>query len=416
MTKALTIQEIAALIRPGMRVLLHAGPVECLALQEALRADPERAAGVIFTGLFIPGVNTFDYAALTPTTRVQSTFVPPTSRATFEGGRLEFLPLHYSAFAAYLARHPADLAILHLPPPRDGVFSCGLGADVADGVSRYARRVVVIVNPSLPHTRGAIAIDADEVEAVAETDEPVTVFAESGGEPVVTAMAARVAAFVEDGDTLQIGIGRLPCAVLRALRGRRRLRFHTGIINDEVLRLVDEGAIAEPDGEHAPIITGIALGGSDVLAVSARPEVAFHGVAVTHDARRIAQIPRFTAINSAVEVDLFGNVNCETVRGRQVSGIGGAADFARAARLAEDGRAIVALPSQAGGKSRIVPCLAGGSTSQTRNDIDILVTEHGSVRLRDLGLDARAEAISMLAAPEDRPGLADAWRALRAKL
>ena len=153
-----------------MRILLHAGPVECAALREALCADPERAQGVTFTGLFLPGVNTFDYGGLTDTTRVEGTFVPPSSRTMFAAGRLDFLPLHYSAFIAHLARHPADLAILHLPPAEAGRFSCGLGADVADGVRRLARQVAVIVNPSIPRTEGATALAAEEAAWVCEVE------------------------------------------------------------------------------------------------------------------------------------------------------------------------------------------------------------------------------------------------------
>lgn len=399
-----------------MRVLLHAGPVECMALQEALRADPERAKGVTFTGLFLPGINTFDYGTLMPSTRVEGTFVAPSGRTTFEDGRLDFLPLHYSAFIAHLVRNPVDLAILHLPPAQGGRFSCGVAADVADDVRRVARRVAVIANPSIPRTEGACALAVDEAECVCELDAPLAVHSEADPDGVLTAVGRRVADMIEDGDTLQIGIGRLPTAVLRQLSGRRGLRFHTGLILDEVLKLLDEGACAPPDGETPPILTGIGLGGANVLAASARPEVSFHGVGVTHDARRMARVRRFTAINSAIEVDLFGNLNCERVRGQQVSGIGGAGDFTRGARLAEEGRAIVAFPSEAGRASRIVPCLGAGATSLTRNDTDILVTEHGSVRLRDLGLDARAEAITALAAPQHRPALADAWRALRASL
>lgn len=416
MTNHVALHEIVALIQPGMRILLHAGPVENLPLRAALRADPERTRDVTFTGLFLPGVNLFDYGALTPSTRVEATFVPPSSRASFEAGRLDFLPLHYSDFIAHLARHPADLAILHLPPAEAGRFSCGIAADVADGVRRLARKVAVIVNPSIPRTGGATALATEEADWLCEMDEPLAAPTDPEHDPALVQVGRRVADLVEDGDTLQIGIGRLPAAVLSALTDRRRLRFHTGMIIDEVLHLLDAGACAPAEGNAPSILTGIGLGGANVLAAAARPEVAFHGVGVTHDARRIAQIPRFTSINSAIEVDLLGNVNCEHVRGRQVSGIGGAGDFTHAARLAPHGRAIVAFPAEARGRSRVVPCLPAGATSITRNDTDILVTEHGHVRVGALGLDARAEAITALAAPHHRPALADAWRALRATL
>lgn len=415
-----SLDDIVRLIEPGMRVLLHAGQAECLALRERLIADPERAAGVTFVGLFIPGINGFDYAGLTPTTRVESLFVPAVARESFAAGRHILVPVHYSSFPAYLARNPADLAILHLPPARQGVFSCGIGADLADGVLRLARKVAVIVNPEIPQTAGAVALREEEAALVVVHEAPLGLHpSAAGGDAGTEVIARRVADLIEDGDTVQAGIGRLPAVVLRAITDRRQLRVHAGMLIDEVALLLEAGALAEArPGEPPPLFAGITLGSAPVLALAARPEAAFYGVGLTHDVARIAARPRFAAINSAIEVDLFGNINCERVRGRQISGIGGAGDFTCGARMSQGGRAIFALPSEARSKagsiSRIVPVLGPGETSIARADMDILVTEHGTARLRDLSLDARAEAIMALAAPEHRPGLAEAWAQIRA--
>lgn len=412
-----SIRDVLALLRPGMRVLLHAGPAACRALLDALRENPEHAAGVTFTGLFLPGLDDTDLAALTPTTRVETVFASPAVRESFAAGRHAFLPIHYSAVPEWLASRPADLAVLHLPPAERGAFSCGLAADIADGVQRYAKRVAVLVDPAIPRTFGATALQVDDAALIAETDAPLPPYVPPRQDPTTTALARRVASLIDDGDVLQIGLGKLPSAVLRELGDRRDLRLHTGMIVEEVAHLVEAGALAAPLLPDTPsVLTGIAVGGEKLHALLTDPAFAFHGVAVTHDARRIARLPRFTAINTAIEVDLFGNVNCETVNGRQVSGIGGAADFCRAARLSEGGRAIVALPAQAKSISRIVPKLSAGTTSLGRADIDILVTEHGTARLRHLSLDARAETIMSLAAPEHREMLAEAWRTVRGSL
>lgn len=416
MPKSIEMEEVVALLRPGMRVLLHAGPVESVAFREALRAAPEHAAGVTFTGLFIPNVNRFDYGSLTPSTRVETLFVSTAARPAFEAGRLDLLPFHYSAYLDHLRRFPADLAILHLPPARDGRFSCGLGADVAEGVRRFARRVVVLVDPNLPFTHGGTALAVDEVEAVVEIDEQDLPLRAETPDPALDRLAETVAGLVGDGDTLQIGIGRLQSNVLRRLTDRRNLRVHSGMITDEIASLFEAGAIASAEEGRPPIVTGIALGGAAVRRLAARPEVVFHGIDVTHDVRRIAAVPNFVAINSALEIDLFGQVDCETVAGRQVSGIGGSVDFTRGARLSPGGRAIVALTARSAGVARIVPRLRGGLASLGRADVDTLVTEHGSVRLRDLGLDARAHAIVSLADPDDRPALTEAWERLRARI
>lgn len=408
-------ESVLRLLSPGMRVLLHAGPAECLGLRDALIAAPERAAGVTFTGLFVPGVNDFDYAGLTPTTRVESLFVSPCARASLEAGRLDLLPIHYSSYPRYLARRPADLAILHLPPAQSGRFSCGIGADVAEGVTRFARRVAVLANPLLPVTAGGVALDADAAEIVVEAEGPLLDYRGNGADdPVLAQVAAYVVGLIEDGDTLQVGIGKLPSSVLARVADRRNLRLHSGMLIDEVALLAEAGALAPSRPDAPAILAGIALGGAPVRALAGNGDVRLHGIGVTHDAVRIAALPRFTAINGAVEVDLFGNVNSERVKGRQVSGIGGAGDFMGAARLSPGGRSIIALPSQAKGRSRIVPVLDAGSASIARADLDILVTEHGARQVRDLSLDARAEAIIGLAAPDHRPALDEAWRALRA--
>ena len=416
MPKTMTIDQVLRALAPDMRVLLHAGPAESAVLREALRAAPDHADRVTFTGLFIPNINSFDYGSLTPSTRVESLFVPTCARKTFEAGRLDLLPIHYSAFPDHLRRFPADLAILRLPPPQKGVFSCGVAGDIAEGVRRFARSVIVLVNSSLPFTRGGMAIHEGDIEGVVEIEEPAQVAEDKAPDPRLDQLADAVACLVEDGDALQIGIGKLPASVLRKLRDRRRLRFHSGMITDEVALLCKAGAIADPIGGEAPILTGIAHGGEAVRRLVAGRECVVHGVDVTHDVRRIAAIPRFVAINSAIEVDLFGQVNSEAIGSRQVSGIGGSVDFTRAARLSPGGRAIVALQSRTGETARIVARLAGDVVSLGRADMDTLVTENGAVRLRDLGLDARAEAIIGLADPRDRAALAETWAAMRAKI
>ncbi len=416
MQKILPFHRIMEEITPGARLLLHAGPAESVLLCDALRADPDRLRGSTVAGLFIPGVNGFDYASLTPATRVETLFVPPAFRGSFEAGRLDLLPMHYSRYPAYLERRPADLAILHLPPPRDGVFSCGIGADIADGVRRFARRVAVLVNPQIPYTHGASALRADEADAVFDAEGPLAPHLSPAGDDVTDRLAAHVAALIGNGDTVQFGIGRVQTSILRTLRHHRNLRIHSGMIVDETAALAGSGALVPSGGGGAPVVTGMAIGSEPVRELAASALVSFHGIGVTHDLRRIAAIERFTAINSAVEVDLLGQVNCEHAGGRQISGVGGAGDFMRAALVSPGGRSIVAMPSQRRGRSCIVPRLEAGSVSIGRASIDWLVTEYGAACLGDLSLDARAEAAIGIAAPEHRATLAGGWRALRARI
>jgi len=411
-----SIAALLARLRPGMRVFLHAGPSESLALREALAADPQRAAGVTFTGAFLPGVNTFDYAGLTETSRSAGPFVPPCARVSFAAGRHDHLTLHFSAMPTYLAAQSFDLAVLHLPPDKNGVFSCGLNAGLV-GAVLHAQEIAVIVDPNLPYTRGATALGASQVSLLIDGDAPLLRIPSDPPDDVCRAIGWLVASEIRDGDTIQTGLGRIPSAILSALSGHRGLRMYTGMMTDEAAGLVEAGAIELSAQEgRPPILTGMAVGTEIVQALAGRRGVEFHGASVTHDLRRIAAIRNFVAINSAVEADLFGQINGEIVQGRQISGIGGSGDFARGARLSPRSRSIVALPSAAKGKSRIVPLLGPGAVTQPRSDADIVATEHGLARLRHLSLDRRAEAMIAIADPVHRADLAAAWHKIRTGL
>jgi acyl-CoA hydrolase len=395
-----------------MRVLVHAGPSESIALQTHLSLNPALTEGVTFCGLFIPGLSRFDYAALAPGARVETVFANPALRASFTARKLDLLPIHYSAYPGFLERNPVDLAILHLPPARSGRFSCGITADVAENAKRFARRVIVLANEAMPFTSGGVAVEADDVAAVYDAPGTLAEFPSETGDAAASAIAASVAALVRDGDCVQIGIGKVPAAILRALTGHRNLTLFGGMIVDEVAMLAEAGALAAGQS----IITGIAVGSKPLHEFCSAGRAAFHGIAKTHSAIAVAKQAQFISINSAIEVDLFGAINCESVKGRPISGVGGGTDYMRAARLMPEGRSVIALQSVAKGLSRIVPRLEAGATSVARAEIDILVTEFGAVRLRDLSMEARAQAIIGVAAPEHRATLADQWRALRSAM
>lgn len=389
---------------------MHAGPAESSAFQSLLTANPDRAREVTFTGLFIPGLSRFDYGAVHPQARAQTIFANPAFRGSFTAGRMALNPMHYSAWPGFLARNPADLAVLHLPPARNGVFSCGLAADTVEGIKRYAKRIVALVNPELPFTPGGIALREDEADAIFDAPCLIPEFPSEAGDAAAGEIAASVAGLVNNGDCVQIGIGKVPAAILRALTGHRSLTLFGGMIVDEVVDLAEAGALAAGQA----ITTGIAVGSKRLHDFSATGRAAFRGIAHTHSALEIARQKNFVSINSAVEVDLFGAINCESVKGRPISGVGGGTDYMRGARLAEGGRSVIALVAEAKGISRIVPRLEAGATSVARADIDILVTEFGMARLRDLSIDARAEAIISIAAPDHRAMLAHQWQQLRA--
>lgn len=392
--------------RPGLRVLVHAGPAESAALHTLLRENPDRAAGVTFCGLFIPGLSRFDYAGLHTGARAETLFANP----ALTKDRLDLLPIHYSLWPGHLERCPVDLALLNLPPAQTGAFSCGLAADVAEGVKRYARRVAVLVNPEMPFTPGSVALAGSEAEALYDAPCAPAEFPSEAPDDAALTIAQSVAALVRNGDCVQVGIGKVPSAILRALRDHRNLTLFGGMVVDEVAALAEAGALAP----GRAITTGIGVGTRRLHEFARAGAADFRGIAHTHSALEVARRENFISLNSAIEVDLFGAINCESVKGRAVSGVGGGVDYMRAARLAPGGRSVIALQAQAKGLSRIVARLPAGATSIARAEIDTLVTEYGVAHLRDCSVEGRAQAIIAIAAPDHRAALAAEWEALRA--
>lgn len=401
-----------------MRVFVHAGPSECMTFVEALKTDPERARGVEFVGVFIPGLNTTDYSAFAPDARIASTFVSPPFAEAFSSGRLRYLPKAYSGFAATLARMKIDLAVLRVSPPGpDGRMSFGLNQDYAPIAARAARRILAFVDQSMPHVAGEPGLRGEDCDSLVDIDEPLRPFPAATASGTLEKVGANASQLIRDGDTIQIGIGKVQSAVLANLFDRKHLGLHSGMIDDSIAALMARGVLdnSRKSSDLGLGVTGMAIGTQAAWACATRPDMRFRSADYTHAASVISRQDNFVAINSAIEVDLLGQCNAEMLGGRQISGAGGFHDFQRGAAGSNGGRAIVALPSSAGGASRIVARLPAGVATGPRNDADYIVTEYGIAALRDLDLDARAEALIMIAAPQFRGELTDAWKDLRAK-
>ena len=405
-------KQLLAELQPGVTVYIQGAGGEPLALGPLLAQAPERLASVRLTSCLLPGINGFDYAALDPAARLTTFMLPPALRASFEAGRVTVRPLPYSQIAAALSVDPApDLAIFQVSPPdRDGLCSLGPCSDFAGIVWPRAARRVGFVNPALPRTRRGPSIPFTALDIVVESEATFITGEDGAVSPDQAAIADRIAALVPDGAALQTGIGGAPAAALTRLTDHRGLVVRSGMVTEGYRTLASAGALAR-GADH---ITGLAYGSPDFMAWAA-DELIFADARVTHGAASLAGVERLFAINSALEVDLFGQANIEWRSGRLVSGLGGAPDFARAARRSEGGRAILALPATAGGGalSRIVPRLTAPTVSIPRDDTDLVITEHGVADLRGAGLEARAESLIAVAAPEHRRSLADAWREIR---
>ena len=417
MPRPLTVAELAGDLHAGETVFLPGSAAEPTPLLEHWRDDPERTRGLHLLHSFVPGINALDVDALDPSAVVTGVFMQPAWQRAQAEGRYRHLPVSYSGFVRHLrASPPVDTCIVQVAPP-DGAGRCSLGPAVefTPLVQARARRTIGLVNHALPSMPGAVSLPMSALDAVVEAE-----FAPKGydvGAPnaAATAIAGHIAGFIEDGCTVQVGLGKVPNALFALLHDRRLLRLHSGMLSDSALDLWEAGAL-DP---AFPPVSCVWVGPAAMnQRLRGREGAVVAGCEVTHDAAALLTLPQFRAVNSALSVDLFGQANLEIAGGQAVSGVGGAADFARGARSASGGLSIVALAaSHAGGtRSRIVPRLGDGIASLARTDIDVVVTEHGAADLRCLSVHGRAEALIGIAEPALQGALAEAWREIAARL
>ena len=398
-------------LHPGLSVFVQGATGEAQGFIAVLRSDPERAKGVRFTACLISGVNRFDYAALHPEARLTTFMASDAWAETARDGRTRIVPLSYSQTAAEIAGTVFDLAVFQVTPPdAEGLCSFGVSDDFPPLAWRKAGRRVGIVNAAMPRPTRAETIPYDALDLAIEDDAPLLGAADGAPSPTLEAISAHVAALIPDGAAIQTGIGAAPAAILAALTNHRGLRIRSGMVTEGYRTLLNAGALAARDQNQA----GIAYGSSDFYTWLGETDLcAFAPVTLTHGAAALAETPGLHAINSALEVDLYGQANLEWRSGRQVSSVGGAPDFAHGAMASEGGRSIIALPATAGAISRITPRLAAPIVSLAWHETDVIVTEHGVAHLRGRSKNERAQALIAIAAPEHRSALADAWADLR---
>jgi acyl-CoA hydrolase len=406
---------IARTAGPGGRVHVGGCAGEPVALYDAFARRPELAAGLTFFGVWIPGVNRCDWGALHPDARAETIFASPDWTDGMDRGRTRVVPETYSTTWRRYEATGADVSVLMIPPlRRPDRFCYGMAADFGPATFFRAPARLLLTNAAMPAAVGGLKDRVTADTAMAEADHPLTTLPAAPLDPAFTRIAGHVRGLLRDGDTIQFGLGKVQAAVIPTLTDLRDLRIHSGMISDPLLDLLGTPTLENAGGA---VVTGVALCSGDAAyrTVARSTTVTFAPVGHTHDIRTLARINNLVAVNSVIEVDLFGQANAEFLGGRAVSGGGGMLDFLRGANLSEGGRPIVALASTAkgGSLSRIVPRLADGAVTVPRADMGIVVTEHGSADLRGLDGEARAMALIGIADPAHRADLADAWRRIR---
>lgn len=419
MPRWISAAEVAGLLAPGMTVFVAGGAAEPRAIGRALRAQPEASAGVTYVGAVLPGARATPFADIHPQSRLLTCMLTPGLRELYAAGRVGLVPLQYRAIHDWLEREvPVDVAMLQVTPP-DAAGRCafGLRVDFAPVALAKAKLVVAEINTALPVLPGCPTLPFAAIDCAVAVERPPGEEPPAAIDATAQAIGAEIARWVRDGDCLQVGVGSIPDAALAALAEHNDLGVHSGMIAHGIAALARRGVItcARKTADRGRIVTGFVAGDADTYAwARAAPELLLRPVDYTHDHGVLAGIDNFVAINSAVEVDLFGQINAEMIGGRQHSGTGGGLDFMRGALRARGGRSIVALAATAarGAVSRIVPTLAQGTVATVpRTDADIVITEHGAARIRYLDTEARARALIEIAAPQFRAQLRAAWEA-----
>ena len=412
--KSVTAEEAAAGVRSGQRVLVGSGGAEPDALVEALAARADTLCDVEVLHLLTLGPAPYADARYEGRLRHNALFIGPNVRGAVSAGLADYTPCFLYEVPGLIrtGRLPVDAALIQVAPPRRGKCSLGISVDILKAGVETADYVVAQVNPRMPWTEGDSCIDVSQVDAFVDQEAPLHEL--EPAEPTAAALwiGKFVARLVEDGSTLQLGIGAIPNAVLRALHGKKDLGIHSEMVSDGVLDLMRAGVI---NGRRKTLhpgkaVVGFVLGSRRLYeSVGERSGFEFHPQDYVNDPSVIGRNERMVSVNSALAVDLTGQVAADSIGIRFYSGVGGQVDFIRGAARSKGGRAIIAMPSTArdGSVSRVTCCLpAGTGVVTTRADVDFVVTEYGIASLKGKTIRERAVALISIAHPRFRAQLA----------
>ncbi len=396
---------MAELLQPGQRVFVAGSVNEPTALLEQLKSA-ELPEGLRFIQFPLAPYNSEDFTRYTADARFTTFFMTPYLKDA-DPHRLEFVPMQMRRVFDYV-RNNVDVALIQVARGADGRLRLGPNVDFVAAALESASVVMAELNESFTAPAGSPEIDESSIDLLLPSRRQLRELPPPAMDEAAAAIGALVAAEVRDGDCLQTGIGAIPAAILSRLVDKNDLGMHGGLIDDGGMRLIANGNLtgANKEIDVGAHVTGMALGSSALLDwLAETPAVTFRGADYTHEVGVIGRLSNFVSVNSAVEVDLFGQVNAEMAGGRQISGTGGAVDFMRGARASPGGRSIVAMTATArgGSVSRIVPRVE--LVTAARTDVDLVVTEHGVARLRDAPARVRAESLIEIAAPRFRDAL-----------
>jgi 4-hydroxybutyrate CoA-transferase len=412
--KTVNPQEAMRCIQSGMRVYIHPGCAEPEALAEALMARGPFVKNVEIVHLLTLGRADYIAPQMEGHFRHNAMFIGGNVRQAVNEGRADYTPVFLSQIEALFesGQMPIDVALIQVSPPdAHGFCSFGVGVDTTLTAARQAKFVVAQVNDQMPRTYGDSFIHVSDIDSIVETSRPLCELKPIEITSVHHAIGRNVASLIEDGATLQLGIGGIPDAVLLELSGHKDLGIHTEMLSDNVIPLIDSGVIngSRKAIHRGKIVTGFVLGTKNLFNfVNNNPAFEFHPNAHTNDPYVISENHKMVAVNSALQVDITGQVCADSIGTFFYSGIGGQVDFIRGASRCRGGKPIIAIPATAknGNLSRIVPMLdPGAGVVTSRGSVHYVVTEYGVAYLHGRTIRQRAEALIEIAHPKFRDEL-----------
>jgi acyl-CoA hydrolase len=418
--KLVSAEEAVAGIRSGDQLYLQCAAATPSVLLDALVARAADLRDVSVVHLHCEGPGPHLAPEMAPHFRHRALFVGPNARAAVQDGRADYVPVFLSDVPRLFESGmlPLDHVFVNATPPdAHGFCSLGSSVEAMHAAIRAAKNVIVQFNRAVPRTLGESFIHVDDIDLAIECSVPPYEHRPGAISDVERRIGEFVADLVPDGATIQMGIGAIPAAVGAALVDKRDLGVHTEMFTDTVVDLVEAGVIngSRKERNRGKIVAAFMMGTQRLYEfASDNPMVEMRSVDFTNDTHVIRSFSRMTAINSAIEIDLTGQIVADSIGHRMYSGVGGQMDFIRGASLAAEGRAIIAMPAsaQGGARSRIVASLQeGAGVVTTRAHARTLVTEHGIAELWGRSLRERTKALIAIAAPEFRDQLrADAAR------
>jgi acyl-CoA hydrolase len=407
-------KDAVKIVKSGNRVFIHGGAATPAHLIKALQNRHDEFENIELVSITNLGDINFDKPEYRKSFFFNSLFVSANTRSVANSGDGDYVPVFLSQIPQLFRKNilPIDVALIQVSPPdAHGYCTLGTSVDIAKAAVETAKTIIAQVNPKMPRTHGDGFLHIKKIHSLVwhETDLPEVDYSSKVSDAIIS-IGKNVASLIDDGATLQMGIGSIPDQVLQNLQDHKNLGIHTEMLSDGIIPLLQKGVI---NNSHKKLnvgrsVTGFMLGTRKLYDfVADNPSIRVMDIAYVNDTSIIRQNPKATAINSAIEIDLTGQVCADSIGTYQYSGIGGQMDFIRGASLSEEGKPIIALPSVTSkGTSRIVPFLKeGAGVVTTRGHVHWVVTEYGIVDLFGKNLKQRGRSLISIAHPDHRESL-----------